>query len=225
MTRKLNVLLLLKKVQFLEDVEKLIKEGKNYLFRMNKLSDSLRIDSYQYKKILYFMDRYSRCKTQLKENMEELKDMFDNSNIDGIIDEEETDEENEIEYIEDEDFLLEEQFYHFRNIMYLKNILGNMEMLISRMLNINGSLVNLQLSKYARLKIALKNYSVKVYEFLKNNKILVESKNNFEKKQFTKNIQDKFIQLQKLIIQIAKKEIFFTDVMVRNLHDISKQRK
>lgn len=135
--------------------------------------------------------------------MEELKDMFDNSNIDGIIDEE-TDEENEIEYIEDEDFLLEEQFYHFRNIMYLKNILGNMEMLISRMLNINGSLVNLQLSKYARLKIALKNYSVKVYEFLKNNKILVESKNNFEKKQFTKNIQDKFIQLQKLIIQIAK---------------------
>lgn len=136
--------------------------------------------------------------------MEELKDMFDNSNIDGIIDEEETDEENEIEYIEDEDFLLEEQFYHFRNIMYLKNILGNMEMLISRMLNINGSLVNLQLSKYARLKIALKNYSVKVYEFLKNNKILVESKNNFEKKQFTKNIQDKFIQLQKLIIQIAK---------------------
>lgn len=136
--------------------------------------------------------------------MEELKDMFDNSNIDGIIDEEETDEENEIEYIEDEDFLLKEQFYHFRNIMYLKNILGNMEMLISRMLNINGSLVNLQLSKYARLKIALKNYSVKVYEFLKNNKILVESKNNFEKKQFTKNIQDKFIQLQKLIIQIAK---------------------
>lgn len=136
--------------------------------------------------------------------MEELKDMFDNSNIDGIIDEEDTDEENEIEYIEDEDFLLEEQFYHFRNIMYLKNILGNMEMLISRMLNINGSLVNLQLSKYARLKIALKNYSVKVYEFLKNNKILVESKNNFEKKQFTKNIQDKFIQLQKLIIQIAK---------------------
>lgn len=136
--------------------------------------------------------------------MEELKDMFDNSNIDGIIDEEETDEENEIEYIEDEDFLLEEQFYHFRNIMYLKNILGNMEMLISRMLNINGSLVNLQLSKYARLKIALKNYSAKVYEFLKNNKILVESKNNFEKKQFTKNIQDKFIQLQKLIIQIAK---------------------
>lgn len=136
--------------------------------------------------------------------MEELKDMFDNSNIDGIIDEEETDEENEIEYIEDEDFLLEEQFYHFRNIMYLKNILGNMEMLISRMLNINGSLVNLQLSKYARLKISLKNYSVKVYEFLKNNKILVESKNNFEKKQFTKNIQDKFIQLQKLIIQIAK---------------------
>lgn len=135
--------------------------------------------------------------------MEELKDMFDNSNIDGIIDEE-TDEENEIEYIEDEDFLLEEQFYHFRNIMYLKNILGNMEMLISRMLNINGSLVDLQLSKYARLKIALKNYSVKVYEFLKNNKILVESKNNFEKKQFTKNIQDKFIQLQKLIIQIAK---------------------
>lgn len=135
--------------------------------------------------------------------MEELKDMFDNSNIDGIIDEE-TDEENEIEYIEDEDFLLKEQFYHFRNIMYLKNILGNMEMLISRMLNINGSLVNLQLSKYARLKIALKNYSVKVYEFLKNNKILVESKNNFEKKQFTKNIQDKFIQLQKLIIQIAK---------------------
>lgn len=135
--------------------------------------------------------------------MEELKDMFDNSNIDGIIDEE-TDEENEIEYIEDEDFLLEEQFYHFRNIMYLKNILGNMEMLISRMLNINGSLVNLQLSKYARLKIALKNYSVKVYEFLKNNKILVKSKNNFEKKQFTKNIQDKFIQLQKLIIQIAK---------------------
>lgn len=136
--------------------------------------------------------------------MEELKDMFDNSNIDGIIDEEETDEENEIEYIEDEDFLLKEQFYHFRNIMYLKNILGNMEMLISRMLNINGSLVNLQLSKYARLKIALKNYSVKVYEFLKNNKILVKSKNNFEKKQFTKNIQDKFIQLQKLIIQIAK---------------------
>lgn len=88
--------------------------------------------------------------------------------------------------------------------MYLKNMLANMEMLISRMLNINGSLVNLQLSKYARLKIALKNYSVKVYEFLKNNKILVESKNNFEKKQFTKSIQDKFIQLQKLIIQIAK---------------------
>lgn len=83
-------------------------------------------------------------------------------------------------------------------------MLANMEMLISRMLNINGSLVNLQLSKYARLKIALKNYSVKVYEFLKNNKILVESKNNFEKKQFTKSIQDKFIQLQKLIIQIAK---------------------
>lgn len=130
--------------------------------------------------------------------------MFDNSNIDGIIDEEETDEENEIEYVEEEDFLLEEQFYHFRNIMYLKNMLANMEMLISRMLNINGSLVNLQLSKYAKLKIALKNYSIKVYEFLKNNKILVESKNNFEKKQFTKNIQDKFIQLQKLIIQIAK---------------------
>lgn len=83
-------------------------------------------------------------------------------------------------------------------------MLANMEMLISRMLNINGSLVNLQLSKYARLKIALKNYSVKVYEFLKNNKILVESKNNFEKKQFTKSIQDKFIQLQKLIIHIAK---------------------
>lgn len=133
--------------------------------------------------------------------------MFDNSNIDGIIDEEGTDEENEIEYMEDEDFLLEEQFYHFRNIMYLKNMLANMEMLISRMLNINGSLINLQLSKYSRLKIALKNYSVKVYEFLKNNKILVESKNNFEKKQFTKNIQDKFIQLQKLIIQIAKVQL------------------
>lgn len=132
--------------------------------------------------------------------------MFDNSNIDGIIDEG-TDEENEIEYMEDEDFLLEEQFYHFRNIMYLKNMLANMEMLISRMLNINGSLINLQLSKYSRLKIALKNYSVKVYEFLKNNKILVESKNNFEKKQFTKNIQDKFIQLQKLIIQIAKVQL------------------
>lgn len=133
--------------------------------------------------------------------------MFDNSNIDDIIDEEETDEENEIDYMEDEDFLLEEQFYHFRNIMYLKNMLANMEMLISRMLNINGSLINLQLSKYSRLKIALKNYSVKVYEFLKNNKILVESKNNFEKKQFTKNIQDKFIQLQKLIIQIAKVQL------------------
>lgn len=133
--------------------------------------------------------------------------MFDNSNIDGIIDEEGTDEENEIDYMEDEDFLLEEQFYHFRNIMYLKNMLANMEMLISRMLNINGSLINLQLSKYSRLKIALKNYSVKVYEFLKNNKILVESKNNFEKKQFTKNIQDKFIQLQKLIIQIAKVQL------------------
>lgn len=133
--------------------------------------------------------------------------MFDNSNIDGIIDEEGTDEENEIEYMEDEDFLLEEQFYHFRNIMYLKNMLANMEMLISRMLNINGSLINLQLSKYSRLKIALKNYSVKVYEFLKNNKILVESKNNFEKKQFTKNIQHKFIQLQKLIIQIAKVQL------------------
>lgn len=133
--------------------------------------------------------------------------MFDNSNIDGIIDEEGTDEENEIEYMEDEDFLLEEQFYHFHNIMYLKNMLANMEMLISRMLNINGSLINLQLSKYSRLKIALKNYSVKVYEFLKNNKILVESKNNFEKKQFTKNIQDKFIQLQKLIIQIAKVQL------------------
>lgn len=133
--------------------------------------------------------------------------MFDNSNIDDIIDEEGTDEENEIDYMEDEDFLLEEQFYHFRNIMYLKNMLANMEMLISRMLNINGSLINLQLSKYSRLKIALKNYSVKVYEFLKNNKILVESKNNFEKKQFTKNIQDKFIQLQKLIIQIAKVQL------------------
>lgn len=132
--------------------------------------------------------------------------MFDNSNIDDI-DEEGTDEENEIDYMEDEDFLLEEQFYHFRNIMYLKNMLANMEMLISRMLNINGSLINLQLSKYSRLKIALKNYSVKVYEFLKNNKILVESKNNFEKKQFTKNIQDKFIQLQKLIIQIAKVQL------------------
>lgn len=145
--------------------------------------------------------------------MEELKEMYDNDIMDDIIDDDDTEEGDGMEYMpiemeeyedQDEDFLLEEQFRQFHNIVYRKNILANMEMLILRMLDMDESLVNFQLSVYSNLKVVLKDYCEKVQAFMKRNEVLLESQEDLEQNLIIKSIRDKYKQLQQLLIKFTE---------------------
>ncbi|XP_017762987.1 PREDICTED: uncharacterized protein LOC108552823 [Eufriesea mexicana] len=203
--------------------ETLLQEGNKYLFAMDDLRNKFRKDSFEFKKILSHIDSYSRCKTQLREDMEEFKEMYDYDTVDDIIDDDDTEEGDEMEYMqiemeeyenEDEDLLLEEQFRQFRNIMYRKNILANMEMIILRMLNVDESFVNFQICVYSKLKVILKDYCQRVQAFLKRNEALLESQEDLEQNLIIKSIRDKYKQLQQLLIKLIEGQIFSLEFAV-----------
>ncbi|XP_043600518.1 uncharacterized protein LOC122575531 isoform X2 [Bombus pyrosoma] len=210
---------LIRKERFLE---RLLKEGKEYLFAMEELHDCLKKHSCEYKKMLFVIDRYSRYKTQLKENMEDLivhdSDVLDDNDDEHIEDADDM-EHMDIEmegYGNEEDFVLLKKYFHsFDSIAYQRNILANMEMLILRMLIVDGSLVNIEFSVYSKLKILLKNYYQRIEKFVERNKTLVEFQDNFEKKQLTKSFGKKYNQLQQLLLKITEKEIFLVETMVQ----------
>ncbi|XP_071866913.1 uncharacterized protein isoform X2 [Bombus fervidus] len=210
---------LIRKETFLE---RLLEEGKEYLFIMEELHNCLKRHSCEYKKMLFVIDRFSRYKTQLKENMEELL-VYDSDILDDN-DDEDIEDADEMEYMEiemeeyenEEDFVLfEEYFPNFDSIAYQRNILANMEMLILRMLVVDGSLVNIEFSVHSKLKILLKDYYQRVEKFLEQNKMLVEFQDNFEKKQLSNSFEMKYNQLQQLLLKITEKEIFLVETMVQ----------
>ncbi|XP_060825437.1 uncharacterized protein LOC132912215 isoform X2 [Bombus pascuorum] len=209
---------LIRKETFLE---RLLKEGKEYLCTMEELHNCLKRHSYEYKKMLFVIDRYSRYKTQLKENLEELL-VYDSDVLDD--DDEDIEDADEAEYMEiemeeyenEEDLVLfEEYFRNFDSIAYQRNILANLEMLILRMLLVDGSLVNIEFSVHSKLKILLKDYYQRVEKFLERNKMLVELQDNFEKKQRTKSFEMKYNQLRQLLLKITEKQIFLVETMVQ----------
>ncbi|XP_020722431.1 uncharacterized protein LOC100645177 isoform X1 [Bombus terrestris] len=209
---------LIRKETFLE---KLLKEGKRYFFTMEELHACLKKHSCEYKKMLFVIDRYSRYKTQLKENMEDLI-VYDSDILDD--NDEDIEDADEMEYMDiemegyenEENFVLFEEYFHsFDSIAYQRNILANMEMLILRMLILDGSLINIEFSVYSKLKILLKNYYQRVEKFLERNKMLVEFQDNSEKKQLTKSFEKKYNQLQQLLLKISEKEIFLVEIMVQ----------
>ncbi|XP_033203195.1 uncharacterized protein LOC117164350 [Bombus vancouverensis nearcticus] len=210
---------LLRKETFLE---RLLKEGKGYIFTMEELHVCLKRHSCEYKKMLFVIDRYSRYKTQLKENMEDLI-VYDSDVLDDN-DDEDIEDADEMEYLDiemggyenEEDFVVFEEYFHnFDSIAYRRNILANMEMLILRMLIMDGSLINILFSIYSKLKILLKDYYQRVEKFLERNKTLVEFQNNSEKKQPIKSFEKKYNQLQQLLLKITEKEIFLVETMVQ----------
>ncbi|KAK1125179.1 hypothetical protein K0M31_006519 [Melipona bicolor] len=200
-----------------ESFEILLKEGKRYLFVMEEFYDDLKKMSCD-EKLLSLLDRYSRYKIQLREDMEKLREMYDDDITADDYDDDDDDnddagieDENEMEYMEidleeDEDLFLEEEFQCFCNIMYRKYTLANMEMFILRLLKVNESSVNLQLSIYSKLQICLKEYCKRVQMFLKRNKTCAKSQEGFKNKELNTTAK-KFKQLQKLLLTLKEVQL------------------
>nr|XP_012136244.1 PREDICTED: kinesin-like protein KIF6 isoform X2 [Megachile rotundata] len=215
----------------------LLKEGKRYVVVMQELYDHYKTSSVEYKDLLYMMDRYTRYKTQLREDMEEFKELVEELNDiveEEIIDEdededqfvpidlefEETDEENEDEFVpmeveeieesDEDDIFFQEEIRYFHNIINQRNILANIEIILLQILN--GSQMNLQLTVYSNLKIFLKNYCEEVRAVLKHNVKFIESLNDYKKKELANRIQNKYKKLQELLNDIIEKQKFFTEI-------------
>nr|XP_034193881.1 uncharacterized protein LOC117610498 isoform X1 [Osmia lignaria] len=229
---------LLKKERYLDA---LLKEGKRCLAMMQEMYDCCKTESNLYKKLLFAMDRYSRYKTQVREDMEELKEMFEE--IDDMVDEdEESDEEiddeddfvpieledfeeqnvEEEEEEEEEDFVLEEQIRYFHNIIHRKNALANLEMILLRLLDIDAKLMSLQLSIYSKLKIYLKEYCGKVRVVLKRSVNFMKSVNNFKGRQLAQRTLNKYRKLQQLLTDLIEvRLIMYKDVLTGMLRNFT----
>ncbi|CAD1477182.1 unnamed protein product, partial [Heterotrigona itama] len=220
-------------IQKKELLEILLEEGKRYLFIMEEFYNELKKMSCD-EKLLSLLDRYSRYKIRLREDMEKLREMYDRDIVVDVNDNDDDDDEdddnddndddddgddddddagiedgNEMEYMEieleeDEDLFFEEQFQYFCNIMYRKYTLANMEMFILRLLKANESSMNLQLSIYSKLQICLKRYCKRVRLFLRGNKIFVQSQDGFRKKELNTRTKNKYKQLQRLLLTIRE---------------------
>ncbi|CAK9796285.1 hypothetical protein ANTPLA_LOCUS725 [Anthophora plagiata] len=190
-------------------VELLLREGRRYLTIIESFRKSAKEDSSEYKKVLYVIDRYTRYKTKLMEDMEVLRDMFDETDSD--IDDEGTEESDEIDVEEsldeeDVDSFFEEQFYHYYDIVHRKNSLTRLEMLISRIFTIDGTVTNFQQSIHSNFVHTLKDYCTKVQIFLNSNQSFPDSQSlTLEKEQLIKCIKVKYKELQQLLVKITEK--------------------
>ncbi|KOC63689.1 hypothetical protein WH47_00757 [Habropoda laboriosa] len=192
----------------------LLNEGRRYLITLEKFRKKAKDHLSEYKKILHAIDRYTRYKAQLMEDMEVLKEILNDTDND-VEDDEGTVESDEAEYMqieleefvneEEEDFVFEEQFCHSHNIVHRKNILANMELLISQMFKMDINVVNFQRAMYTKFMNVLKEYCVTVQMFLNSNAVFAESQNvNLEKKQLIKNIETKYKELQQLFVKVTE---------------------